>query len=81
MRKSGTSIFAVLIVLFVQAYHCFSDIFYQLKGTYIQYPQYLYLKGTVDNLSDSAINMGYFRGFSRIQSGQDKLFFAYALTN
>ena len=80
MIKPETT-FVVLIALLVQINLSQSDVFYQLKGTYIQYPQYLYLKGTVDDLSNSAMNMGYWRGFSRIQGGQDKLLFAYALTN
>ena len=80
MIKPETA-FVVLIALLVQINLSQSDVFYQLKGTYIQYPQYLYLKGTVDDLSNSAMNMGYWRGFSRIQDGQDKLLFAYALTN
>ena len=75
MIKPETT-FVVLIALLVQINLSQSDVFYQLKGTYIQYPQYLYLKGTVDDLSNSAMNMGYWRGFSRIQGGQDKLLFA-----
>ena len=82
MRKSCTkSIFVLLIALLVQANLCQDTKNYKLKGSYIKYPQYLYVYGTVDDLNNNHVNMGYWRGFSRIQSGHIKLFFGYALTN